>query len=1086
MNQDYIIGLDLGNNNVGWSVIDIKNRKIETKGVKTFSVSNAAADRKNIRNARRGRKRKNTRIKDCLKEFKSIGFPNKQETDSKLIEKRYRGIKEKVEKQDIVNIFCFLVSHRGYIPFGEEEVNFIDLNGKLPCEYYYDLYLRLGKYRNLDCTVKNSEIEKEILQLFKTQSDFYPELNLIQNKLIKIFKRKRKFWEGPGSINSLTPYGRFQTSEQVVEYLSNKNKNQNYEKYLFEDLIGTCEIAINKKCAPKSNFYAEKFNLLNDFINISIVHTDKLITQDAIYFDEATKKYKFTKESLNLIFEYCISHNKVIVSNMLKTLFGIDVKDTEGYRTNKQQKPEFATMNYYRYISKIWNDYNLDDFWINDIEKYNRVIYYLTVAPGIVETTKMIECDEIIEYSLSSNEKEALKAIQDKLKKEGMLRYHSLSEEILKKAINDMLKCQMNFIQVRKKFDYDKEAREYFSRNYSQKTEGMPHINPKYVDNIIASPQVKKTLRQAIHLINAIIDQKKALPKIIAIESTKEMNSQERKSELEKAQKKREELRKKAADEISEFYGDSYVTETNKEKVMLYHEVNGQCPYCNHKISLNDVLDGKIQVEHILPLRESFNDSYDNKTISCVNCNHEKSNRTPYQYLFPLGSYESYKKRIQFLNQISEEKRQNFLCELDISKYTTRFFNRNLRDTAYATKELVHQIKMFNDYLELNYKNSKVLTLSTPGQLTSKVRRQQNLDKDRDAGKFHHAVDAGIVGAIATTSFGEILIESQNDPKFWKNQDCKKLTEKSDYIYRFNLSDYKEQLKEIDSDDKIQISTEIRKNPQGALSNANLYKVFEKNGNYYKIEQVDNIYKTDFSKEAIVKLFNKLFDEADSSLTLLCQDNDINLFNYLKEIYLTRKGKENPFVLYCKEKYGLDDEEKFDYLQYGIHVPSKKKNSPLVVRLRYYQKITIPYLIEKKSIHKKKNTLISLYSLSQYCTKIFIDLDKNKFVFLPIYSISVDLNRKKIKENDQFYQTIYQKYIGNKNVQFITTLYNGNWIEVEKTNKVIKGEYSTFDIDGNRIRLKDKSSFTTSDLSLTVYDIDILGNRKKRLTYRTK
>ena len=80
-------------------------------------------------------------------------------------------------------------------------------------------------------------------------------------------------------------------------------------------------------------------------------------------------------------------------------------------------------------------------------------------------------------------------------------------------------------------------------------------------------------------------------------------------------------------------------------------------------------------------------------------------------------------KRIRALS-ISEKKKQNFLTTDDPNKYQTRFFNRNLRDTAYATKELVTQVHLFNEYLKtyLKGENIGIKTLSTPGQLTHKIR----------------------------------------------------------------------------------------------------------------------------------------------------------------------------------------------------------------------------------------------------------------------------------------------------------------------------------------------------------------------------
>ena len=131
---------------------------------------------------------------------------------------------------------------------------------------------------------------------------------------------------------------------------------------------------------------------------------------------------------------------------------------------------------------------------------------------------------------------------------------------------------------------------------------------------------------------------------------------------------------------------------------MLYQETNGHCIYCNKPISLNDVIFEKIQVEHILNYSDSFDDSYDNKTLACINCNSNKGNKTPYYFLFPKGQFDSFKEKVEKL-KISSKKKENLTFTGDISKYMAKFINRNLRDTAYATTELVKQINLYNYYL---------------------------------------------------------------------------------------------------------------------------------------------------------------------------------------------------------------------------------------------------------------------------------------------------------------------------------------------------------------------------------------------------
>ena len=458
-----------------------------------------------------------------------------------------------------------------------------------------------------------------------------------------------------------------------------------------------------------------------------------------------------------------------------------------GCRVDKNGKPEFSTLNFYRHIMNELEKNDLSSAWVEDIDTYNEIIRIMTVVPGTVELFNMIENNTIINYEFNVEEKNILKVLYNYFKKNGKLSYHSLSESVLEKACDDMIENEMNFMQIRRLKKYDEEAKKHFIKIYQNQEKKHYQINPVFVDDLIASPQVKKSLRQAIKVINAIIVKEKCLPQIIAIESTKEMNGKDRISEINKEQKIQETLRKAANTFLSKNYGDNFANETNIERVMLYNETNGHCAYCGTTIDINELIKGSIETEHILPRAESFNNSYNNKTISCRKCNSDKNKKTPFYYLNPLGKYDDFKKKVIENKNFSEEKKKNLTFEEDISKYTTRFFNRNLRDTSYATTELIKQINIFNNYLETIDKNNRILTLSTPGQLTSQIRKRSNLKKDRDDGKFHHAVDASIIASISTTGIGKIMLTSQNDKTFWLNHK-KGIIDKEDLVYKVNIA----------------------------------------------------------------------------------------------------------------------------------------------------------------------------------------------------------------------------------------------------------------------------------------------------------
>ena len=1082
----YIIGLDMGINNVGWSIYDKNQQRILKSGVRMFSVSNLAADRRNFRNTRRRMKRKENRVKDTKYLLSQIAFPTDNTIDDLLIEKRVKGLNEKISKQDITNILCYMMSHRGYIPFGDEEVRFVDLDGKLPCEYYYGLYKSSGKYRALEKTVKNSENLKEIETILKKQQTYYPEItDIIIEKIKHIFLRKREFWEGPGSLQSLTPYGRYKTAQDVENYIANKNENSNYEKYIFEDLVGKCKISINEKCASKLNFYAEEFNMLNDFINISFKSLENMKNSEYIRTDK--NSHKLNRSGLEAIIDYCINNEKATITKLLKEIFATKMDNLEHYRVNKNGKPQFSTLKNYRLVKRTFHEEGLSPIWLDDLDKYNQIINILTICPNSLEARKMLSSKK--EYNLSDDEIEILIKLFSKFKADNMLSYHSLSETVLKRAIEDMKKYQLNFMQVRKKLDYDKEAREYFQQSYNSMGSTKLKINKEFVDDIFASPQVKKSLRQAIMIINKIIEEQKELPQTIVIESTKELNSTEKKAEIEKEQRLKEKLRKEAAEYLESTFGSEAVTEVNIEKVILYNESGGRCAYCDTQILMPELLDRSLEKEHILPISKSFDNSYDNKILSCRKCNADKGDLTPLSFV--KNKEQSFIEKIKNNPNLSEQKKQNLLFDGDLNKYKTRFFHRNLRDTAYATTELIEQIKHFNDYL--GSKNiSKINTISMSGKITSDIRRKYNLPKKRDEKlhdvPFHHAVDAAILASVGASQLGEKITFAQNNSAFWIQQDCDKQLEiMSDMLSDFNLSKEISDIKNIENDKNFYYSSQVNKSMQSSIANQNIYKIIKKENDYYRIDQVDNIYNCDMKKPNIQKLFDRLFDENDDTIRLMCFDNDKALYKLLKDIYIKYKNFRNPFIEYAREINNLKEEDEFDYQKHGIHVPSSKRDSPLVKRLRYYTVINEPYLIEKDSIKKKELTYIAYDSLTQYCTRVYLDLDKNEFVFLPVYRISIDLNNNKINEHEKYYKKLFEKYIAGKKITFITDIYNGEFLQVtKKDGTILEGYYKGFDKTNTKATMKNGNSFTRSDQSLTIYDYDIIGNRYKRLTFNKK
>lgn len=1105
----YSIGLDLGVNNVGWAVYDFSKQCIIDKGVVRFESSSDASGRRATRGSRRLNKRRHHRVERLAIFLNSINFNTKRNYEPDLLDKRIKGLTEKLTEEEISNIIYYFAIHRGYIPFDDEKPERAVhkfLENEYPCYYLKSFKDKYGKYRGECDLILLTDNIRELNSILLKQQEFNEKLtNEAINQILSIIKSKREFWQGPGSAreNSLTKYGRYKTLADLEKY----KKDSNYNKYLYEQLIGNCELSRDRignveKVAPCRNYFAEEFDFYNDFINMSVISPSELESE---FRHKVKLNGKFASETIEEFKEYILSKKAVNFDNMLKDICGITSSEIQGCKIDKDGKKLFSKFSFYKLIKNKFSEKKLKPSWLFDEDKaiYNLVVYCLTVSPSAFALDQMIK-DRIVGVEFTQEELEILKQI--KLKNNKDLKYHSLSESLLKKAIKDMKRAELeyNYSQIMKKLEYDKEMKEYFQNNYSSKTSFPYFVEDKYVDDIIANPQVKKTLRKAIKVINAIIQKYDDYPHSIQIESTKEMNGKDKKKQIEKEQREYEN-KNKEAHKILESYGYS-ITPKHITQVINWQETNQKCAYCNEYVPIDKLIES--DYEHILPISKTMDSSKENITCSCSKCNALKSNRTPWEFLSSINQYGSFKERVLKEFSISQEKKDNLLFEGDIKKYSIKFINRNLNDNAYGTKALINELRRYNEFLKVK-EGYEINILSIPGQLTHRLREKMNIEnKDRNY-LFHHAVDAMILASIIDTEIGKVLCESQNTSNYWFKHDTDEYHGRVNNMIKsvnlINSNQIKEVHNECDSsnadekDNSINRSYEIQKNPIRKFSDANYVKfIIGDNNEYYKICTIDNIYNLKINdskgKEAQdKKLIDKLFDEDNKNEVLLCKTKDTKLFIKLKEIYNHYKYSENPFVEECLNANNLEKEkDKFNYLIHGIR---KTEKGPIVKSLRYIVKVTNPYfkkLKQKKNnkhnefiaTSQKENNMIGLTTISQVCTRIFYSYDDKKYIYLPICAIS--FKNKKLDESDKFYIETYNRLIGNKNVIKIADVYTGDWIRViKKDGTEQEGRYSYYDKSGNcmvgnlngNIGNSKRIIISPTIKHIIIYKTDILGNK---------
>ena len=249
----------------------------------------------------------------------------------------------------------------------------------------------------------------------------------------------------------------------------------------------------------------------------------------------------------------------------------------------------------------------------------------------------------------------------------------------------------------------------------------------------LRNPIVQQALYEMRRLVNQLIEQYEVLYgedfrfDRIQVEFGRDLkNNKKRRQEISIRNRNNEQKNGAARDRLAE-YGLRPSRE-NITKYLLFQEIvekNGtmQCPYTGKTININDVLghENRYQIEHIIPLSVSLDDSYGNKTLCESNFNREKGELTPYEFyqqnsaseLWGVNSWEEVEQRAYRLLPYLKAKRFTAMKRLGADE----FIQRQLNDTRYISKKAAEMLSEICDSVRV-----------LPGQLTAELRRLWGLN----------------------------------------------------------------------------------------------------------------------------------------------------------------------------------------------------------------------------------------------------------------------------------------------------------------------------------------------------------------------
>ena len=271
----------------------------------------------------------------------------------------------------------------------------------------------------------------------------------------------------------------------------------------------------------------------------------------------------------------------------------------------------------------------------------------------------------------------------------------------------------------------------------------------------IRNPVVQRALTQVVKQVSILV-RCYGRPSNIYVEVMRHVGkSADARGEMEREIKKRSAQRSENREELLSLVKAADCTRDDLLKYELLKEQKFKCAYCEHDLRPHHIMSAEVQVDHIYPRSRSHEDGFVNKVATCISCNQQKRNRTPWEWKGQNDSewWEIFKARVKGFDCRNRDKKPRLLATV-FKDREQAFIERNKVDNGYASRALLGELRKL--YPE-SYHGGAVIPGShrhiyaRPGRLTADLRyvwlSSAQYKKDRDDDR-HHAMDALIVATL--------------------------------------------------------------------------------------------------------------------------------------------------------------------------------------------------------------------------------------------------------------------------------------------------------------------------------------------------
>lgn len=1045
-----VLGLDIGIASVGWGLLEQDSGDIIDAGVRLFEEAgrNANEERRSFRGSRRLKRRKSHRLERAKDLFTEYNLPISGIGKFNPYQARYNAIYESVTKEELVAGLYHLVKMRGTTLDSPEDEDGGDnelstkqqiaknrklLTDQFVCEVQLQRQEDGERIRNHQNRFRTTDYVQEANAILNNQRDNYHELNDdFNSSLLKLIETRREYYEGPGSEKSPTPYGRFFINEQgEVE-----------EESMINKMRGRCTYFPDELRIAKMSVTADLFNLLSGDLNKLQLEGEYLNNEDKLYLYN-----NFIKKGKNITLHQILKHKKLAKD-----------ADVTGYRVDlKGDKALFTEFKGYKEIKKIVEKNNLPTDILEDMNLMDGIAEVLTAEKAYHRR------EEQLHELLTAYDPAERKKIVDAFKESTVFTgYHALSKKAMTLVMNDLWHTNQNQMELFSALGLEEKRLE----NVKNKS------NIPFDDTAILSTVAKRAHREAIKIVNAVRSKHGNLDAIV-VETAKEKNSEEKRKQYQNFQKQVGKHEK----EMAKLLGVKSLAELKLNgkqhlALKLLKQQDWKSIYSGKAITPQDVVQDRLsfEIDHIIPVSISFDDSQSNKVICLQGENQDKGQRTPFEYFQTQKrprSFDAFKSDVLNLSKSRgiNRKKKDYLLEMRDVKYNDElqkeFINRNLIDTQYAMRSFSMNLRTFFKVNEID-----TTVLSIRGSFTAALRRRARLNKDRDESHAHHAIDALIVAAVGKMSIFDFFTEfDMNETGAVVNRETGEILEEEE-MFNSRFTNFLRRLRNYESE--VKYSHKVDRKANRSLSNQTIYGTRKKDGEKYTIGKYKDFYSLD--KNQVKPLLKKL-DKKPEDFFIAKYNPDV--MDLVLKIMKEYKNEPNPFYAY-----------------YQSHGYILKDGKVPVKTLKYYDKRLGVHMDISDNYPGAKNEIV-LKSIKS----VRIDIYKNnegkyKYLGLPYHWFRQKGNRY-ILDMEKYEEEKAQKYKKiDDSFEFQFSLYQNDLFAFEKKeeefDRVFRGDnnpkLNVIEVDYPwKKKEEQKEGFLSPSTISNVmkYNVDVLGNTYK-------